>query len=1129
MKIKIKQTFRSMWATILAVLMLLSTFSAVAVTLNKEDTGANVDIESSGYNISNGTFYFIKPSGWGNARLAIGGNPSSNKWRQMYAPSYNIDNKLYAFTGITWNNYESFFFIDVSWSCSSESGDYTSWHGESSNVTNYITGDTSNYLYKVTTGNSGAISAYSNPNVNVSAKVYVKNGDTFTENSSVATASVSGKKADNNSSSSQVGRYTKATFTTSQTDSSYEFVGWYDSTNSSLVSNELTYVNSEVSSDTELHAVYELNQTPAVSSITASAMPDNCYVGQEITLGYTAEGAVNGTTYSYDYSTDNSNWTTIPDNANTFTPDSAGTYYFRVKASADGYDDVTSSNETKVTVSLKDVATNLTVTTDKESCETHDTITLGHTQDSVEADATFVYAYTKSASPTDSDWTTIPDNANTFTPTSAGTYYFRVTASKDGFATVTSEKRSVEVTLKDVVSNLTVSADKTKAHTNEAITLSYDTTDANPPSGMTVQYQYKKGADGTWENTDSTFTPTEVGKYYYRVTLSKDTYNSVTSTNEVSTDVTDVVDVATVTLTPSNANPVNGDTVTYTATISDLAGSATYTMTVDGTTVKSGTAENGTVTYDYKFTDTSKHTVVITVTPDDAYNYREVSSTVEKTATSPKTFKINGRFRIKDESGNESKIGWKDYNATDSDFSFTYAGDGKYKFETGCTVKELSEKINQGGNDYQYFFIRDISGNTTYYVDHTAQNYLNETAKMAMGTSTSNSNSSRFNGTDESGKVTLWIDTSTSGSVYFWYTIPEAVKYPIEKIGTNTDKFDTKVNSVSVTEASAGANVTIEINPEAGYEVATVQVVQIGDGEVEGDTVLVSGDGNSRTFTMPESKVTVNVTFKLKDYTMTGNADPSTFNSYVKCYDTTDTEISTATKGQTVKFVATAVSGYSVSSWTVTGVADGKYTVNGNTVTVEVGTEDVTATANYVGDYFNIVKNSPSKGSYTVTGTGVVDNTAQCGSTVTITPSPEAGYELDSITVKRSDGQTVTVTDNSFTMPAYHVTITVKFRTAPVDKGTLQANYRVLYSTTQAPSTMKNVLSNSEVYLKDGVYTAYISGTDLDKLKAINGQFFVCISSDSTYQNMLCKGDTNPTNPTTETSDYVNSVYRQDY
>lgn len=41
MKMKIKQTLRSMWALILAVLMILSTFSAVAVTLNVESSGAS--------------------------------------------------------------------------------------------------------------------------------------------------------------------------------------------------------------------------------------------------------------------------------------------------------------------------------------------------------------------------------------------------------------------------------------------------------------------------------------------------------------------------------------------------------------------------------------------------------------------------------------------------------------------------------------------------------------------------------------------------------------------------------------------------------------------------------------------------------------------------------------------------------------------------------------------------------------------------------------------------------------------------------------------------------------------------------------------------------------------------------
>lgn len=62
MKIKIKQTLRSMWATILAVLMLLSTFTAVAVTLNKEDTGANTSIESTG--ATSLTVYWTPNASW---------------------------------------------------------------------------------------------------------------------------------------------------------------------------------------------------------------------------------------------------------------------------------------------------------------------------------------------------------------------------------------------------------------------------------------------------------------------------------------------------------------------------------------------------------------------------------------------------------------------------------------------------------------------------------------------------------------------------------------------------------------------------------------------------------------------------------------------------------------------------------------------------------------------------------------------------------------------------------------------------------------------------------------------------------------------------------------------------------
>ena len=57
------------------------------------------------------------------------------------------------------------------------------------------------------------------------------------------------------------------------------------------------------------------------------------------------------------------------------------------------------------------------------------------------------------------------------------------------------------------------------------------------------------------------------------------------------------------------------------------------------------------------------------------------------------------------------------------------------------------------------------------------------------------------------------------------------------------------------------------------------------------------------------------------------------------------------------------------------------------------------------------------------------------GQSVTITVTPEAGFEVSSVVVASQDGSTLTVTDHqngtyTFTMPAYTVTVTVRFTQA---------------------------------------------------------------------------------------------------
>lgn len=71
---------------------------------------------------------------------------------------------------------------------------------------------------------------------------------------------------------------------------------------------------------------------------------------------------------------------------------------------------------------------------------------------------------------------------------------------------------------------------------------------------------------------------------------------------------------------------------------------------------------------------------------------------------------------------------------------------------------------------------------------------------------------------------------------------------------------------------------------------------------------------------------------------------------------------------------------------------------------------------------FSVTAKSNGNGTLTASA-----NPATVGSTVTLTPTPAAGYELDSYTTSPSS---LTITNNRFTMPAQAVTVTATFRKA---------------------------------------------------------------------------------------------------
>ena len=231
--------------------------------------------------------------------------------------------------------------------------------------------------------------------------------------------------------------------------------------------------------------------------------------------------------------------------------------------------------------------------------------------------------------------------------------------------------------------------------------------------------------------------------------------------------------------------------------------------------------------------------------------------------------------------------------------------------------------------------------------------------------------------------------TETSEGVFTFAMPAEAVSVTAEynRVEFTITKNSTTNGSFSVKEtAIIGETVTITATPATGYELDQILV----------DGVAITGT----TFTMPAKDVTVSVTFKAINYTITKN--PTTNGSF----DVKETAII----GETVTITVTPATGYELNQILVDGEA-----ISGNSFTMPANNVAVSVTFKAIS--YTITKNTTTNGSFEV------KETAKTGETVTITATPATGYELDQILV---DG--VAITGTTFTMPAKDVTVSVTFK-----------------------------------------------------------------------------------------------------
>lgn len=212
--------------------------------------------------------------------------------------------------------------------------------------------------------------------------------------------------------------------------------------------------------------------------------------------------------------------------------------------------------------------------------------------------------------------------------------------------------------------------------------------------------------------------------------------------------------------------------------------------------------------------------------------------------------------------------------------------------------------------------------------------------------------------------------------------------------------------------AKTDENVTLNVNLQNGYKLKSLTV--------DGQNVTNNVENNQYTFTMLPRDVSVEAEFEQTTTKYTVSFSP---NGGSGSMDSQQVEAN-----QTYKLPAngfTPPEGKVFAGWNVSGATKQP----GETITINA---DVTISPIWEAkpvDSYTITVNQSQNGSVTAKPQSAKENEI-----VTLTVSPEDGFELENLTVKDANDQEVTVTNNTFTMPASNVTVSATFRSTQATK-----------------------------------------------------------------------------------------------
>lgn len=233
------------------------------------------------------------------------------------------------------------------------------------------------------------------------------------------------------------------------------------------------------------------------------------------------------------------------------------------------------------------------------------------------------------------------------------------------------------------------------------------------------------------------------------------------------------------------------------------------------------------------------------------------------------------------------------------------------------------------------------------------------------------------------------------------------------------------VNDVATSTASKGATVRVSVSPDTGYTIKRIYIQRNG-GSYE---VLQDNLSNNGSFTMPDCRVFVRVEYESRaTYGLTKQGD--LYGSFKLLVNAG--EVTRAAAGATVQISPYNVtSGYIIDKVTVTD-KNGKTVYSGTDTIFTMPASDVTVNVSFKqgsAETYDVNIQASSNGTVTANPTE-----AKKGTNVTLTATPNAGYELEYIKVKSDNGEAVyDTTTVSFTMPGSNVSVSASFK--PVSAG----------------------------------------------------------------------------------------------